>query len=408
MQRHVQTELASRFFSYLNDRATHYAQREMRIPVEVYYDAEHNRRERELIFKTQPIVVAHSSELTKPGDFITNDIVGCPLLVVRQQDMTLKAFSNVCRHRGAKVALEPCGHAKRFRCGYHGWMYGVDGALNSIPFGEGFDGINNEEYGLIELPVDERHGMVWAVARPGPRLDIAALIGEEMDKELASFDLDQFELVRSATFEEPMNWKVVADGFLDPYHLQFVHPTTVGPFFNTNVYTLDVLGPNVARLVVSRRSMHDVKLDDPETVDLMPHIICNYMLLPNTFITVEPRHFEVWTISPHPTDPQQCKVTIRFLLPHAPKDEREESYLEKNWKLLIHTVVDEDWGVGRELQKGIANGHVRETLAGRNEAPIQYVHGNLAAMLSENGSGAMAPADEPYPRIYGNLVGEAP
>jgi phenylpropionate dioxygenase-like ring-hydroxylating dioxygenase large terminal subunit len=407
MRRHVQTELARRFFNYLDGRTTHYAEREMRIPVEVYFDAEHNRREREQIFKTQPIVVAHSSELAAPGDFVTREIVGAPVLVVRQEDGSLKAFSNVCRHRGAKVATEPSGCAKRFRCGYHAWTYTRDGKLTSIPFGEGFDGIDYEDFGLIELPVDERHGMVWAVATPGPPLDIKALIGEEMDGELASFELDRFELVKEATYVEPMNWKVVADGFLDPYHLQFVHPLTVGPFFNTNVYTLDVFGPNTARLVVSRRSMHDVKLEDPETVDLLPHIICNYMLLPNTFVTVEPRHFEVWTISPHPTDPQQSQTTIRFLLRNAPKDEREQSYLEKNWKLLIHTVVDEDWGVGRALQKGIAQGLVRETIAGRNEAPIQFVHGNLAAMLSPDGTGAMAPAQEPYPRIYGNLVGEA-
>jgi phenylpropionate dioxygenase-like ring-hydroxylating dioxygenase large terminal subunit len=407
MRRHVQTELARRFFSYLDGRTTHYAQREMRIPVEVYFDPEHNRREREQIFKTQPIVVAHSSELAAPGDFVTREIVGAPVLVVRQEDGSLKAFSNVCRHRGAKVAIDPSGCTKRFRCPYHAWTYGRDGKLLSIPFGEGFDGIDYADFGLIELPVDERHGMVWAVATPGDPLNIRELIGEEMDGELASFELDQFELVKEATYVEPMNWKVVADGFLDPYHLQFVHPKTVGPFFNTNVYTLDVFGPSTARLVVSRRSMHDVKLEDPETVDLLPHIICNYMLLPNTFVTVEPRHFEVWTISPHPTDPQQSQTTIRFLLRNAPKDEREKSYLEKNWKLLIHTVVDEDWGVGRELQKGIAQGLVRETIAGRNEAPIQFVHGNLAAMLSPDGTGAMAPAQEPYPRIYGNLVGEA-
>jgi hypothetical protein len=131
------------------------------------------------------------------------------------------------------------------------------------------------------------------------------------------------------------------------------------------------------------------------------------MLLPNTFVTVEPRHFEVWTISPHPTDPQRSTTTIRFLLRKPPADEREQSYLDKNWELLIHTVVDEDWGVGRELQKGLAHGLVRKTVAGRNEAPIQFVHGNLAAMMSENGEGAMAPPDEPYPRVYGNLVGEA-
>lgn len=408
MQRQTQTELATRFFDYLRGRTTHYAAGRMEIPVEVYFDPEHARAEREQIFAREPIVVAHSSELASPGDFVTNDIVGAPILVVRQQDGGLKAFSNVCRHRGAKVAVDQKGCAARgtFKCPYHAWTYDLDGRLRSIPFEEGFDGLDYSAYGLTELPVDERHGMVWAIATPGEPLDIEARIGPAMDAELSAFDLDSFELVREATFEEDMNWKVVADGFLDPYHLQFVHPKTVGPFFNTNVYTLDVLGPNVARLVVSRSSMHKVKDEDPATVDLMPHIISNYMLLPNTFVTVEPRHFEVWTISPHPTDPQKSKTTIRFLLPHAPTNEVEEGYLEKNWKLLIHTVVDEDWGVGRELQKGISRGEISHTLAGRNEAPIQFVHGNLAAMLSPDGEGAMAPADEPYPRTYGNLVGK--
>jgi phenylpropionate dioxygenase-like ring-hydroxylating dioxygenase large terminal subunit len=409
MQRHVQTELATRFFDYLHGRTTHYAAEEMEIPVEVYFDPDHAARERDLIFAREPIIVGRSSEVPNPGDFITDDIAGAPVLVVRQRDGSLKAFSNVCRHRAAKVATDERGCAGRgsFKCPYHAWTYDLDGSLRSIPFGEGFDGLDKDSYGLIELPVDERHGMVWAIATPGEPLDIQARLGEEMDRELASFELDQFELVREATFEEEMNWKVVADGFLDPYHLQFVHPKTVGPFFNTNVYTLDVLGPNVARLVVSRSSMHEVKDEDPATVDLLPHVISNYMLLPNTFVTVEPRHFEVWTITPHPTDPQRSRTTIRFLLPNAPKDEREESYLEKNWKLLIHTVVDEDWGVGRTLQKGLARGSVKRTVAGRNEAPIQFVHGNLAAMMSPSGEGAMAPADDPYPRTYGNLVGDA-
>jgi phenylpropionate dioxygenase-like ring-hydroxylating dioxygenase large terminal subunit len=408
MQRHVQTHVAERFFKYLGGRDTDYAQREMPISAKTYYDPEHAELERESVFRTRPIVVAHSSELPEPGDYVTNDIVGAPVLVVRQSDRSLKAFSNVCRHRGAKVALEEKGCAARgaFKCPYHAWTYNLDGSLKGIPFEEGFDNLDRATLGLVELPVDERHGLIWAVATPGPPLDIKEMLGEEMDLDLASFELDQFTLVRQATYEESMNWKVVADGFLDPYHLQFVHPKTVGPFFNTNVYTLDVLGPDVARLVVSRKSIHDIRDQDPATVDLLPHVICNYILLPNTFVAVEPRHFEVWTISPHPSDPQRCKVTLRFLLRNPPSTEKEESYLEKNWKLLVHTVVDEDWGVGRALQAGLPHGQVKETISGRNEAPIQFLHGNLAALLSGNASDAMAPAGAPYPRSYGNLVGE--
>ncbi|MCW3040421.1 MAG: aromatic ring-hydroxylating dioxygenase subunit alpha [Solirubrobacterales bacterium] len=407
MQRHVQVELAKRFFEYLNGRTTHYAEREMQIPTATYHDAGYAERERDVVFRANPIVVAHSSELPRSGDFLTREVIGAPVLLVRQPTGRLKAFFNVCRHRGAKLELDEKGCTHRFKCPYHAWSYNVDGSLRSIPFGEGFDGIDRSDYGLVELPVDERHGLIWVKLTPGDPLDIAQAIGAEMDAELSSFELDRYTLVREATYEEPMNWKVVADGFLDPYHLQFVHPTTVGPFFNTNVYTLDVLGPNVARLVVSRRSMHTVKDQDPEEVDLMPHIISNYILLPNTFVAVEPEHFEVWTISPHATDPGRSVTTIRFLLRSPPTTEREEQYLEKNWNLLIHTVVDEDWGVGRALQKGLPQSAMTRTLAGRNEAPIQFLHGHLAEQLSGDDADNMAPADAPYPRTYGNLVGTA-
>lgn len=407
MQRHVQIELAGRFFQYLNAKTTHFADREMEIPSATYFDPEYAARERDIVFRKNPIVVAHSSELQQPGDFVTREVIGAPVLLVRQEDGRLKAFFNICRHRGAKLELSDQGCTQRFKCPYHAWTYNADGSLKSIPFEDGFDGIERGDYGLVELPVDERHGLIWVKLEPGPALDIRAALGEEMDAELSSFELDQYTLVREASYEEPMNWKVIADGFLDPYHLQFVHPTTVGPFFNTNVYTLDVLGPNVARLVVSRRSMHEVKDQDPEDVDLLPHIISNYILLPNTFVAVEPNHFEVWTISPHPTDPQRSTATIRFLLRNPPQTEREEQYLKKNWELLIHTVVDEDWGVGRALQKGLPHGAMRRTLAGRNEAPIQFLHGNLAALVSGDENSAMAPPDAPYPRTYGNLVGTA-
>lgn len=407
MQRHVQTELAKRFIGYLKDGVTHYAEGRMEIPVSVYHDAHHAELERDVVFRRQPILVGRSGELREPGEFITTEVVGASVVVVRQEDGSLKAFANVCRHRCGKVVLERHGCSKRFKCDYHGWTYNHDGSLRSIPFPEGFDGVDRAGLGLIELPVDERHGMVWVVLTPGGSLDIRALIGEEMDRELASFGLEDYQLVREATFDEPMNWKIVADGFLDPYHLIFVHPKTVGPFFNTNVYTLDVLTPHAARLVVSRRSMRTIVDQDPETVDLLPHVICNYMVLPNTFITVEPEHFEVWTICPHPADPARSITTLRFLMRTPPQNEREQSYFEKNWNLLLHTVTQEDWAVGRDLQRGIAQAPVQRSIIGRNEAPIQFVHGNLLGWIDGKDSGSMAPADAPYPRTYGNLVADA-
>jgi phenylpropionate dioxygenase-like ring-hydroxylating dioxygenase large terminal subunit len=384
MDSRTQTELTTKFFGYLANRTTDYAEAEMRIPTAAYYEPAHAAAERDLVFKRMPLLIAHSSELSQPGAFVSRDLVGTPLLVVRQDDGSLRAFSNVCRHRGAQVVDVEKGCARSFRCPYHAWSYSLDGSLRSIPFGEGFDKTDRSEHGLIELPVDERHGLVWVMLTPGPPLDIAAHIGAEADTEMASFELHDYTLVRQATFDEPMNWKISADGFLDTYHLQFVHPKTVGPFFNTNVYDLEVFAPHVARLVVARKSMNDVVELDAAEVDLLAHVLLAYLLLPCTYVTFEPEHVEVWQLSPHPTDPGRSRITIRFLLPQPPQNDREERYLERNWNLLLRTVVDEDWPITRRMQQAVTEGRVPEFVLGRNEAPVQFLHSFLARRLADH------------------------
>ncbi|RXM07774.1 Rieske (2Fe-2S) protein, partial [Citrobacter sp. AAK_AS5] len=85
------------------------------------------------------------------------EVAGVPLLVVRQEDGTVRAFANVCRHRGARVVEEVCGNARSFRCPYHGWTYGSDGRLRAIPERAAVSGIDQSERALVPLPAEQRH-----------------------------------------------------------------------------------------------------------------------------------------------------------------------------------------------------------------------------------------------------------
>ena len=127
----------------------------------------------ELIFGRHWIFVAAEAEIPEEGDYVTVELGGESVIVVRDDDGDVRAFRNVCRHRGAKVVTEEggCG-ATRFKCPYHAWSYNPDGSLRGIPFEEGFDNIDRDEYGLTELPCDERHGLIWAIATPGEELYI--------------------------------------------------------------------------------------------------------------------------------------------------------------------------------------------------------------------------------------------
>ena len=133
----------------------------MHNPVSNYNDPKKLNAEINTLFREFPIIVAHVSELSEPGKFITHNDTGVPILVTRNNDNELKAFMNVCRHRGAKVEGRECGKAKTFSCPYHSWTYDLNGTLRGMPQPFGFGNLDKSKYGLKELPVYEHFGMVW-------------------------------------------------------------------------------------------------------------------------------------------------------------------------------------------------------------------------------------------------------
>lgn len=121
--------------------------------------------------RSEPVIVGHTSQLVRERDFVTHDASGTPLVVVRQADGSLRAFLNVCRHRGVRVVNSPCGNQRSFSCPYHGWTYGPDGALKGIPFRQAFDEINRDDRSLTSVPAVAHEGVVWVLPTPGADLD---------------------------------------------------------------------------------------------------------------------------------------------------------------------------------------------------------------------------------------------
>jgi phenylpropionate dioxygenase-like ring-hydroxylating dioxygenase large terminal subunit len=372
--------VVKRLLAHLDAGTTDYAPSMMRMDVGRYFDQDIARAERERVFTRFPLVAAHAGELRQPGDFVSRTYLGIPLLIVRQDDGSVAAFTNVCRHRGARLELEPSGSRNRFSCRYHRWCYRLDGSLQSLPFDEGFDELDRSAHGLVALPTDERHGMVWAVLNPGPPLDMRNYLGPELDDEIGAGGVGSMALYREQTFELPMNWKFAADGYFDTYHLQFLHPKTVGPFFHTNVHTYDAFGRN-SRLVVARRGIEELR--EADTRDRNPHeyVITNYTIYPATVWATEPDHVEAWTIVPNPHDANRCQVTLRFLVPELPRTQKQQRYRDRNWDILLGAVLNEDWAVAQSIADSLPGGSVRETVYGRNEIAAQTFYRQLQADL---------------------------
>lgn len=166
MRRDTELELIERLLTMHEHGTTALAPDESTIPVDAYLSPERFEAERRTLFRATPIIVAHASEVAAPGDFLTHDALGVPLVIARASDGKLGAFLNVCRHRGARLATAESGNKKAFVCGYHGWSYGLDGALLHIPHAEGFPRACDR--GLVPVPVEERAGFVWVVPSRAP------------------------------------------------------------------------------------------------------------------------------------------------------------------------------------------------------------------------------------------------
>jgi len=191
------------------------------LPARLYTDASVFGAEKERIFSRTWQVVGHASQVASRGDFFTTELVGEPLVFVRGQDGKLRGFYNVCRHRAGPPA-EGCGSRKLFRCGYHGWTYGLDGALISATEIEGVEGFRPEDFALAPVRTEEWFNLVFA------NLDAEALplcqsLGE-LPKQAERFPFAEMKRFERRTYDMKCNWKTYVDNYLEGYHLPSVHP----------------------------------------------------------------------------------------------------------------------------------------------------------------------------------------
>ena len=192
------------------------------LPARFYTDPAVLETEKQRIFARTWQVVGRSAQVTQPGDYFTAEVAGEPLLLVRDAGGKLRGFYNVCRHRAGPPATG-AGSRKLFRCGYHGWTYGLDGTLLHAPECEGVEGFRAEEFGLVPVQAAEWGGLVFVNldAKAEPLLEAL----RELPQQAARYDLSRLRLVERRDYVMECNWKTYIDNFLEGYHLPSVHPS---------------------------------------------------------------------------------------------------------------------------------------------------------------------------------------
>jgi len=383
MKRETEIAITERLFAHLDAGTTDMAPGEGRVPVSDYTSPERFAAEQRTLFRRVPIVVGHASEVAAPGSFFTHDALGVPLLVARDGAGAVRAFLNVCRHRGARVVREANGEGKKaFSCGYHAWTYALDGSLLHQPHAEGFPETPRCDRGLVPVPVAERAGLVWAVPAPRATIDLPGFLGPLAD-ELDALALGDHVVHRTATVRRRFNWKLIIDAFLDGSHIRQLHRASVARFFHDHLNVSDPFRPHI-RSAVARKGLERARGAPPEVSRFRDVVSLTYFLFPNTVLVLHPDYVSRITIFPEGVD--GTAFTHTMLVPAAEATEERRAHWERSWELIHGGVFEEDMGAAEWIQGGLGSGANETFVCGRHELPILLFHQEIEREILAGGA----------------------
>jgi phenylpropionate dioxygenase-like ring-hydroxylating dioxygenase large terminal subunit len=360
----------------------------MKVPAVAYADPDLHRREIDDVFLTVPLLVALACEVREVGDYVAYEVAGRPIVVIRGDDGRIRTFLDICRHRGPRVTDEVCGTARRLTCPYHSWSYDTTGRLVGIPGRDSFGEIG--EIGLTELPTTVRSGAVFAVLRPQAGADLEESIDGWLDglaDSLALLRLDEFHPYRVPTFLDSPNWKLAADGYLDGYHIGYLHRNTIGTRAITNRNTYDLFGPHVrigfAGTPLAALTEDEVAALPGEPDERLREVMSLvHYVFPN--VSISGGHGDTLMMSrllPGPTPDRS--TTLQFQFYRQPIEGDLVEVAEEKRRTYESVVRDEDcatiFQIGSALD-AVGDGHF---LFGRNELGNQHLHRTVAHLTGD-------------------------
>ena len=354
-----------------------------------YNDPAHWQCEQDALFARWPIVAAASAEIPI-GSALPFDALGVPMLLTRAADGRVRAFFNVCRHRG--MALVSCGSeparakpCKALVCPYHAWTYELDGRLRHRLHAETFDGIDAATLNLVELPCEEAGGLVFVMRKPGPSFSAAAYL-QGLDAHLNWLGLPQMTVFRKVDRTYAANWKLTVDAFLEGYHIRVLHRDTIYPFF-ADAYTINHdAGPHQDSLV-ARRAAFEPFEPPRDRFALCKLATPTQLIFPNTFLIWHPDYVSLIGMFAPAVD--QVRWVHTMLIPPERSGADWTPHWEKTFRLIEQTVFEqEDIATAVATQRGFASGANRELHLGRLEHGVLRFHRSIDAALA----GTLQPA----------------
>jgi phenylpropionate dioxygenase-like ring-hydroxylating dioxygenase large terminal subunit len=194
------------------------------VPIEPCISQAYLEQERELIFRRVWLNVGRENDIPQVGDYLVKDLAAAKtsVLVVRGKDGRIRAFHNMCSHRGNKVVWDAQGSCRTLACKFHGWTYNLEGQLIYVPDEEQFFNLQKDENGLAPIAAETWEGFIFINLDPQPKETLKEYL-DELVEDLRGYPFDQLSACYSWKAEIKCNWKVIKDAFQEGYHAPFLH-----------------------------------------------------------------------------------------------------------------------------------------------------------------------------------------
>ncbi len=349
------------------------------MPKSVYTSEDFAAKEVEQIFSKEWFCVGRASSLAKPGDYVTLELANQPIMVLRDRGGTLRAQSNVCLHR-MSILLKDSGNTGTIVCPYHGWSYNLDGSLRAAPAMTHNEAFCKDDYRLPQIRCEEWLGWVMVTLNPDAPSPYKKLA--DVEDLIADYGMENYVEDFHEQFIWNTNWKVLAENFMESYHLPVCHAKTIGglskldemvcppglPTFNYHT----ILKDDTLKIALAHPSNTRMQGERRRTTFLLA-------IYPSLLITLTPGYF--WYLSLHPHGAGQVRVIFGGgMSPDFANDPDAQAHFRQLKTLLDHVNV-EDKGCTERVYRGLCSDMAKPGHLSHLERPNFDFATYIASML---------------------------
>ena len=328
-------------------------ERAQAMPKSVYTSPAFAQAEQDHIFARDWLCAGRAEALPTPGDYLTMDIAGEPVIILRDRDGALRGLSNVCRHRMSTL-LEGRGHVRAIVCPYHAWTYNLDGTLRGAPAMTQNESFCRDRIALPQVRVVDWRGWILVTLNPDAPDPFTRFAG--VDALVGHLDMSTYTETFREEFRWATNWKVLAENFMESYHLPACHSGTIGGSCDLDLMTCPEGSPAFNYHWIVKNDLVPLALAHPSNTTLQGddrRITWLLALYPALLITLTPGYF--WYLSLTPDGPGQVKVLFGGGMSRDWLADPEAPAHLARVKALLDEVNVEDKGCTEKVYRGLTS-----------------------------------------------------